>query len=82
MMQSELGNAKFTLEEQYGSSYLVMKTLPYFFIIVLFILGCEPKSSYKPQTWWFDTVWVDESPVDTEIINKIYNAETIEDIFP
>ena len=57
-----------------------MKTLPYFFIIVLFILGCEQKSS--PQTFWFDTIWIDESPVDTEVLNKIYNAETIEDIFP
>ncbi len=46
------------------------------------MLGCEPKSSYKPQTFWFDTVYVDESPVDTEVLNKIYNAETIEDIFP
>jgi len=40
--------------------------------------SCNPKSTYVPQDWWEeDTVWI-----DTFVINKIYNAERMEDIFP
>ena len=62
-------------EEQYGSSRLVMKKL--LFLLVL-ICSCHPKSTYVPQDWWNeDTIWV-----DTFSINRIYNAERMEDIFP
>lgn len=59
-----------------------MKSLPLIFVVFLFILGCIPRRPFKPDTTWFDTLWFDESPVDTEVLNKIYNAETIDDIFP
>ena len=40
--------------------------------------SCNPKGTYVPQNWWDeDTTWI-----DTFVINKIYNAERIEDIFP
>ena len=40
--------------------------------------SCHPKGTYVPQDWWSeDTIWV-----DTLIINRIYNAERMEDIFP
>ena len=47
------------------------------FLLVL-MCSCHPKSTYVPQDWWNeDTIWV-----DTLIINRIYNAERMEDIFP
>lgn len=47
------------------------------FLLVL-MCSCHPKSTYVPQDWWSeDTIWV-----DTLIINRIYNAERMEDIFP
>lgn len=40
--------------------------------------SCHPKGTYVPQDWWSeDTIWI-----DTLVINKIYNAERMEDIFP
>ena len=40
--------------------------------------SCSPKGTYTPQDWWDgDTTWT-----DTSVINKIYNAERMEDIFP
>lgn len=40
--------------------------------------SCHPKGTYVPQDWWSeDTIWV-----DTLVINRIYNAERMEDIFP
>lgn len=51
-------------------------------LFILLLVGCEPKGVYKPDMTWYDTLWFDESPVDTEIIQHIYNAEKMEDIFP
>ena len=46
--------------------------------LLIFVCSCHPKSTYVPQDWWNeDTIWV-----DTLIINRIYNAERMEDIFP
>ena len=39
--------------------------------------SCNPKGPYVPQNWYEDSIWI-----DTFVINKIYNAERIEDIFP
>lgn len=40
--------------------------------------SCHPKGPYIPQNWWDeDTIWIDTSAID-----KIYNAEKMEDIFP
>ena len=61
-----------------GLLFVRMKALP----LIILLLGCEPKGTYQPQTWWEDTVWIDESPIDTEVIEHIYNAKKIEDIFP
>lgn len=58
-----------------------MKLLFYLFV-VLFILGCTTENKRVPTPLWLDTLWIDESPVDTEVLNKIYNAKTIKDIFP
>lgn len=49
-----------------------------FLCLLLFMCGCNPKVTYVPQQWWDeDTIWI-----DTFVINKIYNAEKMEDIFP
>ena len=46
--------------------------------LLVLVCSCHPKSTYVPQDWWSeDTIWV-----DTLVINKIYNAERMEDIFP
>ena len=39
--------------------------------------SCHPKGPYVPQNWYEDSIWI-----DTFVINKIYNAEKMEDIFP
>ena len=45
---------------------------------LLLMCSCHPKGTYVPQDWWSeDTIWI-----DTLIINRIYNAERMEDIFP
>ena len=44
--------------------------------LCLLLCSCSPKST--PQQWYDeDTIWI-----DTFVINKIYNAERMEDIFP
>ncbi len=45
--------------------------------LLLLMCSCNPKSTYIPQDWNEDTIWI-----DTFVINKIYNAERMEDIFP
>ena len=49
-------------------------------LICLTLLGCSHKVSNDSQ--YEDTTWYDESPIDTFVINRIYNAERMEDIFP
>ena len=59
------------------SSYIRMKKL----LFILLLVGCQQRPC-KPDMTWYDTLWFDESPIDTEIIQHIYNAERMEDIFP
>lgn len=46
-------------------------------LFCLLLVSCG-QSTYKPQIWWEE----EDTIVDRSIIDKIDNAETIEDIFP
>ena len=64
-----------------------MRKLLYIFVFCALLMGCEHiRKTYYDNKETIDSItyeqYIDESPIDTEVIDKIYNANTMDEIFP